>query len=370
MLGRDLALGTMATASLSVLLCAAALVLAPPPGGQAKSSAVRAPTGPAEALRAKPGPKKRQAPLRTQAPRHFLGFRPHRPSPDQAQELKILGLKALPDGSYLFRGTKKDNFQARIFPDGSVEFFDDASFKIEAKNICIAFYCPVAQNPNFLKSKKKQEKDRARRRRIRKFNQVASRVLLGALTGTTGFAPVAGQDPNEIHSPIANAHAFHARRPSFVYGAASASGRFGYLPAPKAAQLAFLERSFEFRLKLAVEDRIRILEKALSRLHRELRAIEATKGQELASRHQRLLSLWREFDARHQDQAIQDAIVQKLHRSMGEKLRFAREQMAAFARRVFPQSSTERLSAKQLKEFNQGRSGNAVFRPYQAALQD
>lgn len=355
--------------NLGILLWAYSLALSPL--SPVSSSATSHAGAPGQKLKSdspqKSNPAKLAPLFQPSAPRHFLGFRPHHPPAGQDQELKTLRLKALPDGSFLYRGTKKERFQARIFPDGGVDFFDDASFSVDAKNICIAFYCPVAQNPNFLKSRKKQAEDRARRRKIRKFNKIAGRVLLGALTGSTGFAPVPGQDPKQIHNPIANGHAFEARRPHLVYGAATASGNFGYLPAPKPAQIAFLKRSFEFRLKLAVDHRIRHLEKALSRLQIELGLIEKSTGQALSGRQAKLLALWQEFDAQHHDQTIQDAIVKKLHRTMGVKLRFAREQMTAFARRVFPQSSSTRLPAQLLQAFNQGRVGEAVFQPYESA---
>lgn len=293
----------------------------------------------------------------------FLGFRPQVGLKGFDQS-KTLGLKPLRGGGYLYQGTAQERFDARIHQDGSVEFRESGAFEVRVNSLCFSYFCPIAtpKQPRVGKKKSKQDiKSSLRRTRAAK---IASRVLLGALTGAL---PLAGMDDSGAQGPRGGSGNYYVAPPrpgSNALGIFGISGLFGRNGEVSRRKMDFLQRTRAFRLELAALAQETYTKRVLHRLPGQLQAIEQSRSQPASTRRQRLLELWEQFDVRYQEAQLQSEVLSRLNRSMGNKLRFARRQIIAFAQRVFPQGSPSAFLPQELRAFNQERSPDHRFEPY------
>lgn len=300
--------------------------------------------------------------LRTpQKAKAFLGFRPQlRPMAfDLAKQLR---LKPLRSGGYLYRGTKQERFDARIFPDGSVEFRDAGEFDFKTDVLCFGVVCPKATPKRPLLEKAKSKKDIETARRRQKAKKIATGVALWLLTGAL---PVAGLDGSQSNQgPWGGVNAGLGRPGSMAPGGFYASGRFGRTGQLSVHKEEFLARTRSFRLEMAVSAQESYMRRALGELHRELLVLEKNTRVPAKERRAKLIVLWERFDVDHQEVKLRDAILSRVNASMGRKLSFAREQILAFARRVFPKGSPQGYSEQELAESKLGTGRAQSFDPY------
>lgn len=302
-----------------------------------------------------------QAPLRTPvAAAKFLGFRPQM-RPMNFDLAKQLDLKPLRSGGYLYRGSEKERFDARIFPDGSVEFRETGAFEFKTDVLCFGVVCPKAspKRPLFETSKSKVDIETQRRRK--KARKIATRVALGILTGAI---PLAGLDQGSANQAWSQGNTGVGRPGSMAPGLFYASGRFGRNGQLSTYKEEFLARTRAFRLELAVMAQETYMRKALTELSRELSAIEKNTMQPAKARRERLLQLWERFDVAYEEVPLKEAVARRVQRSMGLKLSFARKQIEAFARRVFPPESPQAFSRAELDLLNEGAAPGQGFSPY------
>lgn len=295
------------------------------------------------------------------SPGKFLGFRPQM-RPMSFDLAKQLNLKPLRSGGYLYQGSEKERFDARIFPDGSVEFRDAGAFEIKADVLCFGVVCPKASPKRRVFETSKSKKDIETHRRRTKVRKIATRVALGILTGAI---PLAGLDSSSMMSPWAGVNAGLGRPGSMATrGVFYTSGRFGRLPSLSIHKQDFLARTRTFRLELAVLAQEVYMRRALSELSRELSAIEKNTVQPAQERRERLLRLWEQFDVGYEETKLREAILDRVNQSMGRKLSFARKQILAFARRVFPKGGRQAFSQAELETVNKGLGPDRMFIPY------
>lgn len=292
--------------------------------------------------------------------KQFLGFRPQM-RPMSFDLAKQLNLKPLRSGGYLYRGTKKERFDARIFPDGSVEFRDAGKFEFKTDVLCFGVVCPKATPKRrvFEKAKTKKEIDTARRRK--KARKIATGVALWLLTGAL---PVAGLDGSQPNGPWSGVNAGLGRPGSAAMGVFYAGGRFGRPGQLSIHKEEFLARTRAFRLEMAVVAQEAYMRRALSELSNELLVIEKNTNMPPKERRDRLLRLWERFDVGYEEAKLRDEILNRVNNSMGSKLSFARKQILAFARRVFPKGSPQAFSDKELAQANEANLGGPGFNPY------
>lgn len=288
----------------------------------------------------------------------FLGFRPQL-GPKSFDVTKKLGLRPLRDGGYLYQGRKDEKFDARILPDGSVEFRDAGAFAIKTDALCFSVVCPIASPAQVNLKKGASKKDIAARQRRRKIGRIATRVALGILAGGI---PLAGMDNSGVFGQggLSNAQ---ARPGSQARGLFYASGRFGRTGIVAVKKMKFLDETRSFRLELAVVAQESYMRRALVALAEELGRIERSTSADTI-RRQQLLRLWERFDVAYEEPKLKSALAQRVDQSMGTKLRFAKKQMLAFANRMFPKTSKKRFSSAELEAFNQELPPAEQFKPY------
>lgn len=305
-----------------------------------------------------------QPPRRALTTPKFLGVRPQF-GPSRFKQSEALGLKPLRGGGFLYQGTGEEKFDARIHEDGSVEFRDSGAFEIRLSSLCFSYACPIATPKQPRVGKKKSKKDIEASLRRSRAAKIASRVILGVLTGAL---PLAGMDDSGVFGPRGGSGNYYVAPPrpgSMATGIFSASGMFGRKGQVNGKKMDFLQRTRALRLELATVAQEAYTTRALHLLPRQLKDIEHASRQSPAIRRERLLALWEQFDVHYQEQELQDAVLTRLNRSMGTKLRFARRQMLAFAKRVFPRGSKTAFAPAELAKYNQGRAAEHRFEPYE-----
>lgn len=291
----------------------------------------------------------------------FLGFRPQM-RPMNFDVVKQLNLKPLRGGGYFYRGKEKERFDARIFPDGSVEFREAGAFQLSADVLCFGVICPKASPKRGLfGASKAKKKDTEATRRRRKARRIATQVALGILAGAVA---VPGLDGTQMNQPWSGPNAGVGRPGSPAVGVLYSVVRFGRTGQLTIHQQNFLERTRSFRLELAVLAQEAYMRKALTELSRELASIEKNTLEPATKRRARLIELWERFDVHYEQVEVRDAIAKRVHDSMGTKLVFARKQILAFARRVFPQGGKMEFRASELADVNKGREPAQGFYPY------
>lgn len=290
----------------------------------------------------------------------ILGFRPQmRPMNfDVAKQLK---LKPLRGGGYFYQGEEKERFDARIYPDGSVEFRESGAFELKADLLCFGVICPKATPKKPLLKSSKSKKDTRASRRLRKARKIATRVALGVLVGAIVSS---GLDGSQNDSPWAGPDAGLGRPGSRGVGVFYTSGRFGRTGQLSIHKQSFLDRTRSFRLELAVTAQEAYMRRSLRDLSRALASIEKNKLSPPDARRARLVELWQRFDVHYEEVKLRDAIAQRLRASMGTKLGFARKQILAFARRVFPKGSKLQFTDTELREANIESTSDGAFLPY------
>lgn len=287
----------------------------------------------------------------TLAPRLSPGF--VAAANERAQQVEALRLSSLPEGGYAYEGTRDERFDAVIRPDGVVVFEVDPLVKVEFDAACLLAICvhrgtfKVAKGTGLLNLGM----------------LVAAEVLTGLATPTRGRDPKAGfgmqpqPPPQSIPGPPSS--------PTV----AGFSGKFGYLPPPRGAMSAFLERTFVFRLELARHEDARRCDAQQRALPGRLMAAWMEHAGAPNRRKDAILELWDELQL---PVAVPDElradVLQSLQPSRERAAREARLQILEFVRRQAPAGSADAFSEAELAAINAGRVGEARFEPYAATI--
>lgn len=306
----------------------------------------------------------------------FVG-RPHATDPGAEQRDAVahqLGLRPWGRG-YRYVGGPDERFEAVILPDGRVEFSVDPSVKIAFDGICVVAVC---------KQTKAGREHERRRKAVRTGLTIAAlvaeaalgRVTLGAVRQAYG-KPINGPSP-ELRDGF----------PAFLL--ASTMGRYGHLPAPTGAMAELMERTFDLRLEMAVEEARRELEAADQRLAHELVALWRDPSLSDAQRRAEILRRWQDIDVEPVvaepapaavapsvsaqpapaaprapgDTVLGEALEGPLAQVRRDAATRARHKIVDSVRLHAPEGSAAGFSPAQLETFNVGRPAAARFEPY------
>lgn len=283
----------------------------------------------------------------------------------QAQEASKLSLEARGDGWFRYDGTTDEWFDAVIRPDGTVVFEVEPSVQIKITSACLVAVC-VGQTA------KQKKHNRAAWKGVGIGVALLTELLVNGAAGA-GNA-MGGGNPRAAWGSINQQHAAPPIQPvskpvPAVPSLVGVSGRFGYLPPPHAAMSAFLQRTMEFRLKLAHEFDGRQIEAQERELIERLFRGWGDPSRSLAERKAEILALW-------DDLLVVDASAsapagaaksQSLDRSRHEAAAEARSRILDFVRRHAPEGTALAFTADELKAINQGRSEADRFQPYSAS---
>lgn len=293
-----------------------------------------------------PRPESATASPRVPAPRLSPEFLPA--AHDRARRARELQLSPLEEGGYRYEGDPDERFDALIRRDGVVVFELDPLVKVELDGACLLAVCVtrgMVQSTPGLDV-------------LNLGMRVAAQVLSAWASGSTG-----GRAPRDrwVETMQTRSTALPQTAPSM----AGVGGRFGYLPPPRAAMSAFLERTFEFRLELAKLADAERRDAQLRALPGRLVAAWMRHADAPRRRKDAILELWDELQ-------LPVAVPDELRADVARSLQPARERAADearlcildFVRRHAPAGSPEAYTEAELAAINAGRVGAARFEPY------
>ncbi len=276
-----------------------------------------------------------------------------------------LGLHPLPNGGFAYEGTPGERFDALIRPDGVVRLLPESPVQVKADSICAVVVCVRT---------KKTSPGRTASNRAERWVALAG-AYAAALTatafggdpnqnlGTPQEAVMQGrgwqQTPAQLSNPAGAA-------PGSVAPVASASGRYGFLPTPNRQMAAFLNRTFEFRLRLAIAAWERRCEEALVQLPSRLLTIWNDDSLSHADRRAEILYLWDSLEFRTVDVPLGTAVASEVDANRLRAAEAARARILKFVRTSLPARSPRSFTRKELRRFNEGRAGASLFWPYKA----
>ena len=154
--------------------------------------------------------------------------------------------------------------------------------------------------------------------------------------------------------------------PGAIAPVAAAGGRYGYLPTPNRQMAAFLDRTFDFRLGLAAEAWQRRCEEALTQLPSQLLTIWSDESLSYPERRSEILHLWDSLEFRTVDTSLDAARSSGVGAHRVRAAQDARDRILKFVRTTLPAISPRSFTRKELRNFNEGRVGDALFWPYKA----
>lgn len=276
-----------------------------------------------------------------------------------------LGLRPLPDGSFAYEGTPGERFDALIQSDGVVRLLPESLVQVKAESICAVVVCV---RPN------KSSNGRTASNRAERW------VALAGAYAATLTASAFGGDPNaDISSPQSAIHQNRAweqtpvqlsnpaaAAPGGVAPLGGAGGRYGYLPAPNRQMAAFLDRTFDFRLALAVAAWQLRCEEALAQIPSQLLTIWSDEALSYPERRAEILYLWDSLEFRTVDTPLDAALGTEVDTHRVRAAQDARDRILKFVRTSLPERSPWSFTRKELRVFNDGRFGSSLFRPYKA----
>ena len=129
----------------------------------------------------------------------------------------------------------------------------------------------------------------------------------------------------------------------------------------------FLERTFEFRLKLAMHESRKRMKKQLDNLPNRLLQIWSDNKQSAATRRQKILEIWDTLERPlpdHSDRVIHHETHSALDSERSQMATKARNRIVQFVRRHLPATSPDRFTDDELRTFNAKRPVSDNFSPY------
>ena len=267
--------------------------------------------------------------------------------PEQRTQMEAtsLGLRSLPDGSYVYVGTAGERFDALIREDGTVRLLPESPVQIKANSVCAVVVCVHPEG----------------KASGRRGNQVERWSLLAGAAAAVLAASALETDPRDpVTDPIdarqperawtqtpqgLSATPASVVAPSSPAPLGGASLRYGYLPSPNRQMMAFLERTFEFRLRLAVEAFQRRCEYAVHNLPLRLLVLASREDLRPRELRQEILHLWDELEVRSVDTPLRDAAAAEVAAAQDHAVVSARQEIVDFVRDRLPRGSGSRSRA-------------------------
>ena len=315
------------------------------------------------------------APVPVPAPRVSAAFRspvrapegPHAAAPgevSQTDEARRLGLWPLPDGSYAYRGQPGERFDAQIKADGTVRLMPESQVQVKADTICAVVVCvPVS------KTSRSGGNAPALDRWVGLIGAYAASFLAQDFGGNPNPDEGTPREAMAVsraweQTPVGLTPAGTA--PSAPTPLASGAGRYGYLPTPNRQMAAFLDRTFEFRLALAVASWKARNDAALHALPAQLLGVWTDASMTYAERRAEILHLWDSLEYRSEDAPLMDALRSEVDADRLRSADAAREKLIEFVQSQLPQRSVRSFTWRELRRFNEARALEVQFWPYRA----